>query len=134
MPTNIVVLENEPLLMRALVRALARLDVRVLQAQTKHEAMQLLQAHGDTAVLVTDYFLNAGETSEGLLSWIRTYMPCCRCVLMSGQDASALELNETLYDLFVPKPFSIMDFRQIIRDQIEVYESMCGLTQVECVS
>ena len=53
---------------------------------------------------------------------------------MSGQDASALELNETLYDLFVPKPFSIMDFRQIIRDQIEVYESLCGMTQVECVS
>tara|TARA_B100000686_G_scaffold312707_1_gene357451 strand:- start:6 stop:410 length:405 start_codon:yes stop_codon:yes gene_type:complete len=134
MPTNIVVLENEPLLMRALVRALARLDVTVLQAQTKQEAMRLLQGHEDTAVLVTDYFLNAGETSEALLNWVRAYMPCCRCVLMSGQDASALDLNETLYDLFVAKPFSIMDFRQIIRDQVEVYESLCGMTQVDCVS
>ncbi len=134
MAQKLILLENEPLLMRALTRALSRLDLTILQAQSSEEALGLLDTNPDTAVLVTDYFLNAGETSEPLLNWTRTHRPSCRCVLMSGQDMRALALHETLYDLFIPKPFSVIEFREIICEQVQVFEGMVGVTQAELVS
>lgn len=134
MAQKLVLLENEPLLMRALVRALSRLDLILLQAQSGEEAQALLHTHSDTAVLVTDYFLNAGETSQALLQWTRVHRPSCRCILMSGQDTRALQIHETLYDLFIPKPFSVIEFRQIICEQVQVFEGIEGITQAELVS
>ena len=130
MSSKVVVLENEPLLMRALVRALSRLRVTILQAEEQGQAIALLKDNPETAVLVTDYFLDAGETSEGLLEWTRSHLPGCRCLLMSGQDARGLQVHETLYDLFIPKPFSVIEFRQIINDQIQVYQSLDAVTEL----
>lgn len=118
---KLIILENEPLLMRALVRALSKLDVELLQANDQESAALLLEAHPDVALLVTDYYLNDGETSEGLLRKVQQQHRACRRVLMSGQDARALELDRGLYHLFIPKPFSILEFRELLNSQLKLY-------------
>ena len=121
MPEKLILLENEPLLMRALERALKRLDLALYKAYSCEQARTLLNEHEDVAVFVTDYYLDAGETSQELLEWTHVRRPSCRCVLMSGRDQQNIDLNDTLYECFIAKPFSVLDFRHIVAEQIELF-------------
>ena len=126
MTHKLLLIENETLLMRALVRALARVPaLEVLTAMSFEEARELLDHHADLCVVVADYYLSPQRTSHDLLSWCVTERPTCRKIIMSGRELAMLDVPAHLYDVFIAKPFSIHDFREVVIQQLDAHQERC---------
>lgn len=122
---KIIILENEPLLMRALTRALDCLNLEIFTGATLREASAQLIDHADICVLVTDYYLDAQTTSLELLRWCARERPDCRRVVISGRERAALAIPPHACDAFLAKPFSIQDFRDLVRQQLDAHQHCC---------
>ncbi len=105
---NVLVVDDEPQLLRLLVRVLERRGFGTFQAQDADEAAALFEAHVDEihAVLLDVVIPPAGV--EPLLSRITTLRDDVGIVLASGQElAPSLEERlEALGGVFLRKPFS----------------------------
>lgn len=110
----IVLLEDEPMLRRALTRALGCFDVTLLVADTLHHAAEYFE-HTRVDLLVTDYSLGEGRNVVQLLGELRESQPECVVFLMTGHAPETLEVAASLYHEFIQKPFTIKALRELVR-------------------
>jgi two-component system response regulator RegA len=106
---NILILEDDAALRRALARELTDLGHRVLQAAAWKDVPSGEVAALDAAVLDLRLAGPGGETGLDALSALRAVNPQCRAVLMTGygSHSSALEAGRLGAAHYLAKPVSL---------------------------
>ena len=107
---QVLVVDDEPCLLKAMVRLLKTEECEVLTATNVVEALQVAQEHKPD-ILITDY--NLGGQLDGLdLCQAFAHdagLATARRVLVSGYAVNHLD-KALLFDSFIAKPFTAQEF------------------------
>lgn len=104
---TLVIVDDEPALLRVNKRVLISLGYTVLAAGTPGEAIRLAREHpGDIDLLVTD-LLMPQQNGRHLARDFRSLRPQARCLFMSGYASDIIPPDETQAgEAFLQKPFT----------------------------
>jgi len=114
---TILVVEDEPVILRLLTTVLQRLGYAVLATSTPGDAMRTAREHaGKIHLLLTDVVMpemNGRDLATNVLS----LFPAMKCLFMSGYSADIIAHQGTLAAgiSFIQKPFAIGDLANKIR-------------------
>lgn len=114
----VLLVEDEPALLRMSCKALESLGYRVLAAASPAEALLLAEAHGGSIdVLMTDVVMPDMDGRE-LADRVRAISPGLRCLFMSGYtpDVVADHGAATGAGRFLQKPFSLQEVGARLRE------------------
>jgi len=111
MKEKILVLDDEPLILKTIQRALAKTGYAVRIACEAEEFMLLLDEE-PADLLLMDINLEGGR-SDALIGRISTIAPKAIVIFMSG----LIPVRDDIY--FLEKPFTIEDLRTLIRDVLD---------------
>lgn len=119
MTPKIILIEDDPMLMRALERGLTRAGYEVLRAFDDEQAFTLMEHTDQLAALITDFSLgpHGGDVGD-VLTRARHRHPNCLLVLMSGALREHLDVTDEAFDVFVQKPFSIRELRALLAQHL----------------
>ncbi|MFZ2633100.1 MAG: ATP-binding protein [Desulfosalsimonadaceae bacterium] len=118
---TILLVEDEPAILKMGKRMLERLGYRVLAAGTPGEAIELAKKHaGEIHLLMTDVIMpemNGRDLAKKLMS----LYPGMKCLFMSGYTADVIAhqgaIDEGVH--FIRKPFSIKGLGAKLRETLE---------------
>lgn len=107
----ILVVEDEPEVRDIVVTALRRSGFRVIDAENFKTAIEALDRHPDTVLMLTDVVMPGGRSGADLAHEARLLLPKLRIVFMSGYPSSHLEqLREFIHvGEVLAKPFDSGD-------------------------
>ncbi len=108
MPEKILVIDDEPLILNAVERALSRVGYAV----TPVKNVQQLGAALDKApfdLLITDIYMGE-ESVDAIIHQVKEASPSIRVLYMSGT------VNDDGRRYFIEKPFKIDELRKKVRD------------------
>jgi len=117
---TILLVEDEPAILKMATMMLERLGYAVVGARTPGEAVRLAEAHaGGIHLLVTDVVMpdmNGRDLAEHLLSMY----PNLKCLFMSGYTADIIAHQGVLAARvqFIQKPFSLTDLAAKVRQAL----------------
>ncbi|BBO84167.1 PAS domain-containing sensor histidine kinase [Desulfosarcina ovata] len=117
----ILVVEDEPLILKLAEKLLKSLGYRVLLAKNPKEALRIAEGHTDRIALVlTDVVmpeLNGRELAERL----KVLSPGIKCLFMSGYTANVIAHHGVLDEgvTFIQKPFSKKDLAIKVREAMD---------------
>jgi PAS domain S-box-containing protein len=117
---TILLVEDEPAILKMATMMLERLGYAVVGARTPGEAVRLAEAHaGGIHLLVTDVVMpdmNGRDLAEHLLSMY----PNLKCLFMSGYTADIIAHQGVLAARvqFIQKPFSLKDLAAKVRQAL----------------
>jgi len=110
MPGKILVIDDEPLILIAVERALSRVGYTVTPAgNVKDLASALSNAPYD--LLITDIHLGE-ESVDSIIQKVKETSPAIRVIYMSGME------NEDRRRDFIEKPFKMDELRKKVRDML----------------
>jgi Signal transduction histidine kinase len=118
---TVLVVEDEPTILRMTGRMLVRQGYTVLTAGTPGEAMRLAEEHaGEIHLLMTDVVMpemNGRDLAKNLLA----LYPQLRRLFMSGYTADIIAHNGVLGDgvYFLQKPFSMQGLATKVREALD---------------
>jgi two-component system cell cycle sensor histidine kinase/response regulator CckA len=108
MTGKILVVDDEPLILTAVERALSKVGHAIVKAQNMAEIEAAL-GRGPFDLLITDVYMQEA-TSESIIEKVREGSPEVKVLRMSGS------LNRDNSVAFIEKPFSIADLRTRVKD------------------
>lgn len=111
MNEKILVLDDEPLILKTIDRALTKTGYSVRIAREAEEFMDML-AQESADILLMDINLEGGR-SDSLEGRISSVAPKAKVIFMSG----LIPMRDDIF--FLEKPFTIEDLRSIIRDVLD---------------
>jgi two-component system, cell cycle sensor histidine kinase and response regulator CckA len=117
---RVVVVDDDASVLAVAARALRGHGYSVMTASCGSDALDLMAAHPDTAVLVID-FVMPDMNGRQVLEATAARFPHVRCVLMSGYTPNA-ETRDALVGAgtaFVAKPFSVADLVATVQQVLE---------------
>ncbi|RPI35746.1 MAG: response regulator [Nitrospiraceae bacterium] len=110
MPEKILVIDDEPLILVAVERALSRVGYTVTPVDNVKDLDSAL-SNAPFDLLITD--INLGEESvDSIVQKVKESSPAIRVIYMSGI------VNEGRCKDFIEKPFKIDDLRKKVRDML----------------
>lgn len=114
---EVLVVDDEPLLRKIVVRALQREGYRVRQADDGEQALHAIERDGPPDALLTDVLMPRMNGAE-LARRVRERWPRTRIVVMSGHTADALQADalDVADYTFLAKPFRLADLTRLIMD------------------
>jgi PAS domain S-box-containing protein len=118
---TVLVVEDEPGMLKMTATALTHLGYRVLAASTPEEALRLAaNEEGRIDLLLTDVVMPQ-MNGRALSERIAGHYPGVRCLFMSGYSANIFGPQGILEDgvHFIQKPFTVGDLATAIRKAIE---------------
>ncbi len=117
---TVLVVDDEPSLVRIMTRVLERFGYDVLTARDGHEAQAVVAEHdGPLDLLVTDVMMPHMRGTE-LAAWFRSARPDAAVLLVSGYTDSS-EVQEWVDadpDVFLAKPFEPEEFLEAVRKRL----------------
>jgi len=116
----VLVVEDDPQTLRLAERMLGRLGYRILATAMPSEAVQLVEAHPDITLLITDVVMPEMNGRE-LYERIKKVSPNIRCLFMSGYTADVIAHRGVLEEglAFIQKPFSKKDLAMKVRGVLD---------------
>jgi DNA-binding NtrC family response regulator len=114
MPTTVLLVDDEEMLRSLLFEALSLIDIGAVQSSSADEALALLEAPNDFALVITDICMPG--TMDGLQLaqniWVR--WPGLPVILSSGNRSVS---NESLpaNACFLQKPWTLDQLHQVVR-------------------
>jgi two-component system, NtrC family, response regulator HydG len=100
------------------VRLLERLGHRCLTTHSARDAIALIQAE-ELSLALADFRLPLGRGGLEVVQHARTKSPPVPAILMTAYDSAELQWEaQQAGALYLPKPFSIADFRTAIQQAI----------------
>lgn len=111
MKEKILVLDDEPLILKTIQRALLKTGYEVRIADKAEEFMRLLEEE-PADLLLMDINLE-GSRSDALVGRISQLVPKAKVIFMSG----LIPVRDDIF--FLEKPFTIEDLRSLIRDVLD---------------
>ena len=112
MDERILVIDDEPLILATIDRALTKQGYSVRVTSTISDFLDCLRAEGYN-LLVMDVHLG-GMRPEVLLSKVKNLCPKAKILTISGSVCCGVEDRQ-----FLQKPFRISDLRQKVRDLLD---------------
>jgi DNA-binding response OmpR family regulator len=117
--TTVLVVDDEPDVLRILGRALRGGEWTILEASSVREAEALLAAPAQRIdLMLTDVVLSDGNGCK-LATRARELRPALKLLFMSGYGADTLSHHGFPVGGFLTKPFRAMDLRARIRAELE---------------
>jgi two-component system, NtrC family, response regulator HydG len=111
MAEKILVVDDEPLVLGAVERALLKQGYKITKAQNTKEFVSALK-QSPFHLLITDMFMD-WNTSEGIISKVKEVSPAIKVLCMSGT------VDRSKKYPFIEKPFRINDLRKKVRDILD---------------
>ena len=108
MSNRILVIDDEPLILTTVERALARVGYAITTAKNMEELVSVLN-NPPYDLLITDIHLEE-DSVDAIIKKVKETSPAVRIILMSGAG------NKNKYQNFIEKPFKIADLREKVRD------------------
>jgi CheY-like chemotaxis protein len=116
-PVTVLVVEDEPLIRMDIADELAAAGYRVLDAADAGEALQLLDARADVAVVFTDVNMPGPIDGLELGREVKRRWPEVELVVTSGRERPAkTALPPTAR--FLPKPYRVPDLCRILGELV----------------
>ena len=118
---SILLVEDEPALLRLATVMLESLGYRVLRSGSPKEALALAQTHeGEINLLITDVVMPQMNGRE-LASQLKQALPGLKCLFMSGYPASMITYHGVLGEAvrFIQKPFSRLEIANKVREALD---------------
>jgi PAS domain S-box-containing protein len=134
--STVLVVEDEDPLRQAVVKALRRAGLGVLEASNGSAAIDLLHAHeAKIDVMLLDITI-PGASSNQVLSEAAQVRPNIRVVLTSAysQEVLAPFLSASQVGGFLRKPFELTDLVQTLLRALRPPVSLCEILKVDCLS
>lgn len=118
---TILVLEDQPELLRLIHMLLEPLDYRVIEVPGEGELMALLAAGTDFDMIVSDVFLAGPRRGPELVAEVRRQRPDIAVLYISGYPADALEgaVGPEVRATLLSKPFTRQRLAAALRDALE---------------
>src|SRR4051794_16874830 len=116
----ILVVEDEVLVRMDLVDTIRDAGFRTYEAATAREAILLMEAHSDIAVLFTDIQVSGPMDGLKLSHYVRNRWPPVRIVIASGH-VRATAAQMPLHSIFIAKPYQPFELETILQDIEQVH-------------
>ena len=112
----ILIVDDEPGILRATERGLTGAGMRVLTASSATRALELLADRDDIAVLITDQTM-PGMTGLGLAEQVRTKRPALPIILSTGYTGRvpAERLQQARIEMVLEKPYTLTQLTDAIQ-------------------
>lgn len=113
----ILVVEDEPLVLRNTVRALQKLGYTVLSATNAEEGLKIFEkTQGKIQLMITDVIM-PGKSGKELADFVQKADPNLKILFMSGYAAETIATHGIVKNEinFIEKPFNMIDLTQKIR-------------------
>ncbi len=112
----VLLVDDEPAILRAAERGIRSAGMRVLTAGSAREALEVLDDHDDIAVMITDQTM-PGMTGLTLAEHVRTLRPTLPIILSTGYTGrvTAESLRDTRIDATLDKPYSLAQLTDAIQ-------------------
>jgi DNA-binding NtrC family response regulator len=111
MTEKILVVDDEPLILGAIEKALTKQGYRITKARNMKEFTSSL-GQSPFNMLITDMYMD-WNTSEGIISSVKDLSPSIKVLCMSGTVDKSKKYH------FIEKPFKISDLRKKVRDILD---------------
>lgn len=117
---TVLLVEDEEAVRAFAARALTSRGYRVIEAGTGAVALELMRRHVDEIDLVVSDVVMPEMDGPTLLRELRVFAPSVRVVFMSGyaEDAFRKNLDEREVFAFLPKPFSLKQLAQTVKENM----------------
>ncbi len=118
---TILLVEDEPAMLRLATRALEAQGYTVLAAGGPTEAIRLATDHADEIRLLVTDVLMPGMNGRDLADALSPLHPGLACVFMSGHAADTMTAGGTVDEgtCFIQKPFSLHDLSAKVREALD---------------
>ena len=115
----VLIVDDEPMILRAAERGIMASGMRVLTAGSAREALQMLSERDDVSVLITDQTM-PGMTGLTLAEQVRTLRPTLPIILSTGNACRLTpeRLREARIDLLLDKPYTLAQLTDAIQGAI----------------
>lgn len=115
----VLVVEDEPLLRMDAVDMIATAGYQVLEANSADEAVRLLEAHVDIAIVFTDIEMPGSMDGLEMAAAVRDRWPPIQIIATSGHvDIRSQDLPEG--GRFIPKPYTPSQVVDLIGEMTQV--------------
>jgi two-component system response regulator HupR/HoxA len=132
---TVLFVDDEEVVLRSIERGLLEEPFRKLFAVGGEEALEILQEE-EIHVIVTDMRMPGMDGLELIQAVKEKYPHIVRIVLSGYAQTSSLMIaihKEGIFE-FVPKPWKLEDFKQVIRKAIDHYENKGQNKEIETES
>jgi len=109
----ILVVEDQALVARVVQRLLKRLNYQTVLATTAAEALTVLDAHPNIALLFTDVGLPGGVTGLELIEQVQQLRPSVPALITSGYDGFSRE-DGLEHIPMLKKPYEVKELQQML--------------------
>jgi PAS domain S-box-containing protein len=118
---TLMLVEDEEMVRRALVRSLAREGYRVLEAANGRAALALLEQHGSSVKLLITDVVMPGISGPELAKRVVAQQPEIRVLFLSGYAGDSLDEWGDLEPgrRFLRKPFDVNDLFRSVRETLD---------------
>lgn len=113
---KVLVLENDPRVLRGLERTLRVLGHEPLCSHAFSHAITLLEATPDVDLILADWGITDGESGLSLLAWAKAHQPHIRRVLISSALSAPEEMPDAVFERFRPKPFNHLELEELLKN------------------
>lgn len=121
-PTTVLLVDDQPAIVRALELGLKRHKFRVLTAGNGRDALGILEAEPELDVLVSDIVMPGGMSGFELARLALTLRPGLPLLLTTGYSYDQVEAHNGQADKYkvLTKPFSLVELVSQINDLLPV--------------
>ena len=118
---TILVVEDEPDMLRLTTSLLTQLGYRVLEAELPEKAISLLEQQPGTIDLLLTDLVMPGMSGRDLATILTAARPDLKCLFMSGYTADILSERGSIdrHTHFLPKPFTLQSLSAKVREVLD---------------
>ena len=122
---TILVVEDEDGVRALVIKVLADLGYRLLQAPSGPQAIEVWREHGPgIEMLITDIVMPDGMNGIELAERLRLISPSLKVIYTSGYlaDVSRDDIPSRETDAYLAKPFSLPELARLVRRTLDAHE------------
>ncbi len=116
---TILVVEDDPRLRRVVNRRLSSLGYQVIEAENGANALKLLGAHPQIAMIFTDFVMPGGMNGNDLAEAAFAARPDIKVLFTSGYAEPAAARRQLRAGAWLKKPYTAIELAERIRDALD---------------
>jgi len=116
---TILVVEDDPRLRRVVSRRLRSLGYQVIEAEDGPNALNLLAAHPEVAMIFTDFVMPGGMNGKELAEAAFAARPNIKVLFTSGYAEPAVARRQLRAGAWLKKPYTAIELAERIRDVLD---------------
>jgi PAS domain S-box-containing protein len=116
---TILVVEDDPRLRRVVSARLRGLGYQVVEADNGSNALAMLAAHSEIAMIFTDFVMPGGMNGNDLVEAALATKPDIKVLFTSGYAEPAVARRKLRAGAWLKKPYTAVELAEIVRDVLD---------------